>query len=188
MKNSWENYYKQTKSRPPSPLLKEALIFVENKKLALDLGAGALVESKFLLDQGFEKVVAIDIEKFDDFTHPNFTFIRSSFERYDFPENEFDLVNANFSLPFNDPTSFPAVWKRILNSLVIGGIFSGQLFGLNDDWSKNESMNFHSKKEVETLLEKTEVVKLEEIKKNAPMATGGTKNWHIFAIIFKRLI
>ncbi len=62
MNDRWANYYNATSSKPPSRLLMRALEYVRkgnNTLTALDLGAGALVDSKFLLDQGFI-VTAVD--------------------------------------------------------------------------------------------------------------------------------
>ena len=188
MNDDWIKYHQLTKDRVPSPLLKEALSFVKDKNTALDLGAGALVDSKFLLSTGFKKVVAVDIVPFElVINDPKFIFVKSSFSDYNFPVKEFDLINANFALPFSDPENFNPVWTKMINSLVVGGIFSGQLFGINDGWSTDTSMSFHTIDEVNKLLVDMEVIKLEEVEKDGSIATGGTKHWHIFPLILKRV-
>ena len=188
MNEDWTEYHQLTKDKAPSPLLKEALSFVRNKNTALDLGAGALVDSKFMLSTGFKKVVAVDFVSFEpSINDPRFIFIKSSFSGYDFPVKEFDLINANFALPFSDPENFNPVWTKMINSLVVGGIFSGQLFGINDGWSTDTSMSFHTIDEVNKLLVDMEVIKLEEVEKDGSIATGGTKHWHIFPLILKRV-
>ena len=186
MQKRWQTYHQQTKSREISPLLKEAITFVKNKNAALDLGAGALIESRFLLSEGFKKVISVDIVPFEPIDTAGFTFVESSFETYDFPKEAFDIINAQFSLPFTDPKSFPNVWKKMTTSLVIGGVFSGQLFGQNDDWSNEPSMTFHTRVQIEKMLSGFETIKLEEIEKDAPLAGGGTKHWHVFALIFRK--
>ena len=45
---------------PPRPLLLNALAYVEFHGRALDLGAGPLNDSRYLLSQGFKKVVALE--------------------------------------------------------------------------------------------------------------------------------
>ena len=47
-----------------------------------------------------------------------------------------DLLNASFSLPFTPPDAFPALWQRIVDSIVPGGRFSGQFFGDRDEWAR----------------------------------------------------
>lgn len=185
--NDWEEYHHQTKGRPVSALLKEALTHVQHKNSALDLGAGALVETKFLLAEGFSSVTAIDTTHFMDIDDPRYKFVESSFEEYEFPKETFDLVNAQFALPFNKPATFKEVWKRMLGSLVREGVFSGQLFGLRDAWNTpSSSLSFHSRAQAEALLQGLEIIKFEEIEKEAPLASGGTKHWHIFAIIARK--
>jgi hypothetical protein len=59
---NWQEHYLQTKNRPPGAFLIKAVPFVQNKGTAVDLGSGALQDSKFLISQGFNKVIAIDKE------------------------------------------------------------------------------------------------------------------------------
>lgn len=186
MHHDWKTYYKNISEREPDLLLREALSFVQNRKKALDLGAGSLIESKFLLSQDFEEIIAIDRECTETLDVPNFTFIQEDFEEYTFPPNTFDLINARFALPFAHPDSFQNIWNSMSESLVKRGIFSGHLFGVNDDWSKEKEMTFHTKKEVEDLLVNTEILKLKEVEKDEPTAAGKEKRWHLFFIIFRK--
>ncbi len=59
-KGIWNIYVKETKNRPPRPLLVKALSFVTERSTALDLGAGALTDTAYLVKQGFKHVVAVD--------------------------------------------------------------------------------------------------------------------------------
>ena len=187
MKNNWKNYHQNTQGRSPAPLLKDALLYVTKKKRALDLGSGALVESKLLLSEGFQEVTAIDIVPFADLDDPRFRFVKSSFENFKFPCNTYDLVNANLALPFCKPDAFDKVWNKMRDSLVTGGIFSGQLFGVHDAWNiEDTEMTFHTKEDVDNLLTGFNIKKLEEIRKEGPLATGETKNWHLFLIIAEK--
>lgn len=185
--NKWQGYYKDTKDKPPSKFLLEALSLVENKSRALDLGAGALVESKYLLSLGFD-VVAVDQERFpEQISDSKFTFVQSSFKDYQFPKDSFDLITAQFSLPFNGIEGFSELWNRIILSLKHKGIFVGQLFGENDEWNvAGSELVFHSKKEVEGLLTGLEVLKLEEVNKDNILSNGKPKHWHIFHIIVRK--
>ncbi len=116
MNDRWANYYNATSSKPPSRLLMRALEYVRkgnNTLTALDLGAGALVDSKFLLDQGFI-VTAVDNSVASEnlakkINNPHFTFIKTSFDQFVFESEKYDLVTAQWALPFNDPKTFDAV-------------------------------------------------------------------------------
>ena len=153
----------------------------------LDLGAGALVDSKFLLESKFKEVIAVDMVQPPVLLEDSaFQFIRATFAEYNFPYSKFDLVNANLSLPFAPPETFSGLWENIKKTLSPGGVFCGQLFGVNDDWRDNPEMNFHTQEGVQELLRGVEVLKLEEIERDAPLALGGSKHWHIFAIIYRK--
>jgi len=167
--------------------LLEALSYVENRYKALDLGVGALVESKYLLSQGFE-VIAVDQEKFsEELSNTGFKFIQSSFKDYEFPKDAFDLITAQFSLPFNGKSDFKVLWSKIVVSLKSGGVFVGQLFGINDEWNVDGSeLAFHSKEEVKELLTGLEVLKLEEVDKDGKLSNGNPKHWHVFHIIARK--
>ena len=157
MSSRWLNYHDLTKDYPPAPILIEALSYVNNKTRAIDIGAGSLRDTRFLLQQGF------DVEAFDKHTSI-FNYAKElesdklwvcvdEFEDYPFGEDLFDLAVAIYSLPFCSPDKFDFVFNKIKKSLVIGGVFCGQFFGLNDEWHDDKSMAFHSKEEVDKLLE-----------------------------------
>lgn len=60
--SDWKTYYLQTADLPPSLLLVKALSFVSHRGKAIDIGGGALKDSRYLLAQGFDTTV-IDQEK-----------------------------------------------------------------------------------------------------------------------------
>lgn len=185
--SNWQKHFEDTKSNPPSKLLVEALSFVTNNSKALDLGAGALTGSKHLVSLGFE-VVAVDQEPFEEIiSDTQFEFIKSTFLDYEFPKSHFDLITAQFSLPFNGAAGFEILWEKIISSLTPGGIFTGQLFGLNDEWNVPEStLVFHSREQVEHLLSSIEILKLEEKEWDGILANGVPKHWHVFHIIARQ--
>ena len=56
----WLNYINVTRNKRPRQLLVQALPEVKERETALDLGSGALNDSRFLLSQGFAQVIAVD--------------------------------------------------------------------------------------------------------------------------------
>ena len=191
-KNNWPEYIDQTKDAPPRPLLIKAVEFVKSKNSALDLGAGALNDTKYLLSKGFKKVVAVDKTNLAEeiskcLPQDRVEYIINSFEEYNFPKNVFDIINAQFSLPFTQPNSFNEVFNKLKGSLKIGGVFSGQLFGIRDDWYKQRAnMSFHSREKVEQLLSNMEIIELNEEEKDENPAVGNIKHWHVFHIIARK--
>jgi hypothetical protein len=191
MSQNWKEYVEKTKNSKPRPLLVEALMFVLEKNQALDLGAGALNDSSCLLNENFNHVTAVDKEAVagdiaKSFPSDRFTYSISSFENYNFPFNTYDLINAQFSLPFISPESFGEVWEKIKNSLKKEGVFAGQLFGEHDEWSKNPQMTFQNAEKVDELLKSFEILSLSEVEKDSLTAKGDMKHWHIFHFIVRK--
>ncbi len=190
VEKDWSEYYKATQEKPPRPLLVQALEYVAHKEKAIDIGGGALNDSRYLLEQGFE-VTVIDKsplleEQAKGLSNEKLHATVTSFEDFDFPENEYDLVCAMFALPFTDPQHLNTVFKKVKDSLKKGGVFCGQLFGINDEWSNNPKMSFHTKEQVENLFNELEVVSMKEVEEEGPTATGPSKHWHVFHVIAKK--
>ena len=108
MSKLWKEYFEQTKNDPPRPLLIKALSFVKERNNVLDLGAGALNDSIYLLGEGFKHVTAVDkepmaLEIAKNLPSDKFEYVIKSFETFEFPKEKFDLINAQCSLPFISP-------------------------------------------------------------------------------------
>lgn len=178
---------------PPRPLLLKAAALAGRKDRALDAGAGALNATKYLLSAGFAHVTALDAapsaqQLAAELPADRVDFVLSRFENFAFPVASYDLVNAEFSLPFIRAEHFAAVFARLLGSVRPGGLFTGQLFGPNDSWNVADSgMNFHSRAAVEALLGGFETLELEEEDHPGKTKLGDEKHWHIFHIIARKL-
>lgn len=187
---TWETYFNNTRNVKPSSLLMLALPWTTGKT-ALDLGAGALRDTKLLLKEGFD-VVSVDsspLIKNEAVGLEGVTIINSTFQDF-FTSNDkkFNLITAQFALPFNPRKSFDKVWKSIYNSLRPDGIFTGQLFGLNDEWNESGSLLcYHSEEEVSKLLRRYHTIRIAEIEEEKATAVdSATKHWHYFEFIAKR--
>lgn len=155
---------------------------------ALDLGAGALNDTHYLLEKGYE-VDVVDsnpsiLELGKDLKKAHF-FV-STFDTFDFPTATYDLINAGYALPFNPPETFDAMFARLVTSLKPGGTFVGQCFGIEDSWSNDKKMTFHSKEQVEALFKGFSISHFEETKKEGKTALGQEKFWHVFNVIATR--
>jgi len=186
----WSEFYSITQHAPPSNLLLKALGYVQHKGRAIDIGGGALKDTRHLLEQGFE-VTVIDKEELmaqaaQAIHSAKLHFVVTSFADFDFPKDAFDLASAMFALPFNPPDTFEAVIRKIKTSLVPGGIFCGQLFGVHDEWSSNPDMTFHAKEQAEKLFSDLEIIELAEEERDGELANGTPKHWHIFNFIVRQ--
>ncbi|MDE2173597.1 MAG: class I SAM-dependent methyltransferase [Patescibacteria group bacterium] len=187
----WASYQTQTKGNAPRPLLIKGLQFVEHPGKALDMGAGALNETRFLLQRGFQ-VTALDREKniaqiACELDSSKLTVVVSIFEEFDFPIEEYDLICALYSLPFIGPDSIPKVVGGICNALRPHGVFCGVFFGPRDSWNTPDShMSFHTEKEIRTLLSPLQIISIDEREYDGETVSRNKKHWHIFDVIVKK--
>lgn len=182
--NHWDRYNKNTESFPPRKLLQEAIGTGGN---ALDLGAGPLNDTRYLLEKGYDvDVVDSNPSVLDRGKDLDAHIFVSTFDTFEFPIAKYDLINAEYSLPFNPPETFDATFERLVESLKPGGTFVGQFFGTEDSWSSNKKMTFHTKEEVEALFKEFTMSHFEEEKKKAEDVSGNEKFWHVFHVIAVR--
>ena len=185
-------YIAARRFNPPRPLLIRPAELAEPKGHALDAGAGALNATQYLLSAGFNHVTVLDCSPASqqlaaELPADQVSFVLARFEEFAYPDSAYDLVNAEFSLPFIGAYAFPSVFAKLLGSVKTGGLFTGQLFGPNDSWKVSESgMNFHSCSDVEQLLRGWVVVELTEEDHPGKTKLDEDKHWHIFHLIARR--
>ncbi|MSR89369.1 class I SAM-dependent methyltransferase [Patescibacteria group bacterium] len=188
----WENYFENTKSYPPAPLLVKAMEYVKVKNKAIDIGGGGtLKDTKYLLSQGFETTI-IDKEKAVEDSVQNIKsnelkFFRTDFADFDFPQNEYDVAAAIYSLPFIHSSKFTGVFEGIKKSLVKNGIFCGQFFGNRDEWHLNKNLTFVTKEEAQLMLGDMNVILFDVKEFEGKTADGNPKHWHVFDIIARKI-
>lgn len=191
-KTSWQQHLKQTQDAPPSHLLIEALSYLHQKEEALDLGAGGLKDTKYLLSCGFTHVTAVDREPFmgelaKQLSQEKLTTIITPFDKFSFPATTYDLINAQFALPFNPRATFVPTIERLKRSLKPRGVFCGQLFGCEDEWNTPTSkLTFHTHEEVQRLFQDIDLLHCEERIRDGKLSNGTPKHWHLFHIIAKK--
>ena len=187
--HNWKQYYEQTKEIPPRPSLIKAVELVQNKNEALDLGSGALNDTQYLLSAGFEHITAVDKtsineEVIQQFPENQISYVVSSFEDFNFEENTYDLINAQYSLPFASKESFDRIMESIIKSLKPDGVFVGNFFGDRDEWNTPSSkIIFNTKEQTEKLLSELKIVEFTEEEREGNTAAGNIKHWHVFHFI-----
>ncbi len=183
--------YAVKRNAPPSTLLVSAAELLGHTGGALDLGAGAGADTRYLLDQGFD-VTAVDREQEalailkTQLPQEHLHLMDSSFEDLTLTEM-YDLINASFALPFTTNGKFDDVFAHLTDHLKSGGIFTGQLFGVNDQLNvPGTPMTFHTKEQVESLFSGWEIIKFAERERDGTFANGNPKHWHLFHIIARK--
>ncbi len=158
-KNSWDwkEYYELIGEKGYTKNLETAISYCKERDYALDMGAGNLRDTKFLLDQGF-KVTAIDISKESErlakeLNNQSLKMFTGRIGQFDFPENYFLLINAQGILFHVHKDSFEIVLSNIKKSLKTGGVLCADFIGEKDDWNYEGGTKSILTKENLTLLE-----------------------------------
>jgi tellurite methyltransferase len=186
----WGRFYTFTQDSPPWPLLiRAASLAPRNGHAALDLGAGAGRDTRYLLEQGFE-VTAVDAdpcsaELLSALPENHLQVVQSSFE--DFTFATYDLISAQFALPFIPRSRFAEVFTRLKAALSPTGVFVGQFFGVNDQWNTpDHNMTFLTRAEALDLIRDLETIEFTEEDADGHTADGSPKHWHVFHILGRR--
>ena len=197
-KGEWSEYYaNHQNSKPTHTLLKGLRYFNEIEpsltKKSIDIGCGQGTDTAELVTQGWD-VLAVDREseaeeiilnRLSKFHGKELTIIVQEMENIEIPQ--VTLVNASFSLPFCNPDNFSELWNKITSSIIVGGIFCGQLFGNDDGWASNGSMTFHHRKSLDALFKNFRIHFLHEENSVSKTSSGEEKNWHVFNIVAVKL-
>lgn len=192
---NWNDYFDHVVDPPMRETVNVALKTLEagQGRQAVDLGCGSGNDTVHMIDAGF-KVLAIDGSAdglmrllnrphMQDFA--NIETLQATFDMAKWPQNIW--TNAGFSLPFAAPDVFEKTWQSIFNNLENNGVFSGQLFGLQDSWNgKVVDMNFHDENGVRALCRPYKILHFEEEKKEGQDAVGRSKFWHIFHVVLQK--
>lgn len=161
---------------------------------ALDLGCGALRDSKFLAEHGYS-VKAVDksqkarevYDEIEENIKDQISLSITDLTELELAEDEYELVNSQWTLHFLPPKEFQNFWQDMKESLSEDGVLAVTLLGPEDEWNKPENdMNFHTQEEVESLLSNMEIIRYEEQTREAEKADGESKYWHIHEVIAKK--
>ncbi len=186
----WQRFLAATQGQPAWGRLKKAASMFDTPGEALDVGAGAGRDTAYLLEHEW-RVTAVDsspaaVKLLRGLGPPEqLTVVHSKAE--DFDPKGYDLVNAQFSLPFVPPSAFAATLSRLQDAVRPGGVMAVTFFGPRDEWNApGAEMTFTAKDEVERFFAGWHVVELAEIEEDGTTATGGSKHWDVIHVIAAR--
>lgn len=190
----WNLYNDKTKKLPSHTLLVEAISYVREREVSLDLGCGPMRDIPAIVGAGFKHIDAVDsnpsvseIAEEKILEGAPITFHQALYSEFNFPKEKYDLVSAQYALPFNPPETFDAMFGRLISSLKIGGVFTGHFFGMEDSWASKPEMSFHTEADIRELLSDFDIHVLREEKKEGKTALGKDKFWHVFHVIATRI-
>jgi len=186
----WREFVRNTADAPAWPQLEQAAALFQKPGGALDVGAGAGRDTKHLLRLGW-RVTAIDASpsaaealRSLPLQH-NLRVVVSAAE--DFAPDTYDLVNAQFSLPFIARQHFDETVRRLRDSVRPGGVMAATFFGTHDEWNvPGSQQTFSTRSDIERLFAGWDVIDLTEAEADGHTADGTPKHWHIFHLIARR--
>lgn len=187
----WINYYEKTRDAKIPAIILKALEFVTQKDKAIDIGAGSLRDTRFLIEQGFH-VTALDSsyllpKEAEGLPEDKLDLANCLFEDFDFPENKYDFVVSILSLFFIKPENFDTVFKNIKTSLKKGGILCVSFSGKNSTIANINNGSTHTRDEIEEMLTGMEIITFKETDTEEILVNGQPVNKHVFSVIAKKL-
>jgi SAM-dependent methyltransferase len=151
----WREFVRNTADAPPWPHLERAAALFQKPGDALDVGAGGGRDTKHLLRLGW-RVTAIDASpSAAEALHSlplqhNLRVVVSAAE--DFAPATYDLVNAQYSLPFIARDHYEETVRRLRDSVRPGGVMAATFFGTHDEWNVSGSQQtFSTRSDIERL-------------------------------------
>jgi hypothetical protein len=178
--------------RVPHSLFLRALPFVSQWDNIIDIGAGYLNETIYLLEKGYN-VTALDRNPLPGVLVPkvtsNLTYLKQDFHTYPYPPYHYNLIISLFSLSFTEPAVFGKFFTRVIDATARHGVFVGNIFSKNDDWNNHSlpGITFLTKKEVEKFFSpEFEMIECRDREWDGPQYDGVIKHWHTVDFIAKR--
>jgi tellurite methyltransferase len=187
----WPDFISATKDHPHWPLVEQAALLLGRTGHALDLGCGGGRDTRYLLAEGWS-VTAVDgepaaIALLAALPQAHLRVVKSSFEDFVYEPERYDLVSAQYALPFLPKAQFAAVFTRIKQAITPGGVFAGQFFGIHDEWNRPDThMTFLTHEQIDALLGDMQVHAMKEEDRLGATATGARKHWHVFHVIAQK--
>ena len=186
----WERFLAATSGQPAWGRLKKAAAMFPAPGEALDVGAGAGRDTAYLLERGW-RVTAVDSSpaaaKLLRGIGPKDRLRVVLSAAQDFEPETYDLVNAQFSLPFVPPARFAATVATLQQAVRPGGLMAATFFGPGDEWNApGSALTFTSREQVQEMFAAWDVIDLDEIEEDGTTATGGLKHWDVIHVIARK--
>lgn len=185
---NWEKYYKKT-GLGPRKLLIKATLYLKNKDNALDLGAGNLRDTIYILKKGFKNIDVVDkqreVKECAENLGPRVHTHIVHFDKF-ILKKKYDIINAQYALPFMRKEKFEEFFEKAKKSLNTKGVITGQFFGERDSWKNKKIMTFINVKKAKKMLNGLKVVYFLEEEKDGTTALGEQKHWHVFHFIARK--
>jgi SAM-dependent methyltransferase len=157
---------------------------------ALDVGAGPLNDTRFLLGAGLS-VDAVDRDPLvarlaGAINDRRLNFVQADIRNFNIARGAYALIVAIHALPFLERDDVFRLVPRLVDGLEKDGVLCCTMFGRNDGWAAcRPRMTFLSRPEVETLFRPLEPLSILEARYDGTTASDQPKHWHVMRCIFR---
>lgn len=172
----------------PFPILEMALEKVVNRGRSLDIGSGALLEVRRMIEECFQHITVIDQlcnDELHNFDPHIVSFEQCLVEDYKFSPDSFDFVSALFVLPFMQRKELSRVMDDIVSSLKKDGIFVATFFGENDFRARDARVITLSESEINYLVRDLHILRIHEFEGPGNIF-GEEERVHVYRYITKK--
>jgi predicted TPR repeat methyltransferase len=187
----WTTYLERQDGRPPRALCRQVIELAGPAagRTAIDLGCGAGIETRALLEAGW-RVHAVDgspdtqrrvLATTEGVDRSLLTVADVRFaELRELPPA--DLIYAGYALPYAEPVDFGRIWSLVRSALRPGGWFAGNLFGDRDEWAGQPGETYLDEASAQALFDGMQIVQW-QVEDGIGPAFSGPKHWHVFDVI-----
>jgi SAM-dependent methyltransferase len=187
-----KSYASLRAGRPPNLRLIRALKILNHRRgRALDIGAGPLNNTRFLLQAGF-KVDAVDKDPVtlsfaSNLNDRRLNAVLNDIRNFWIEPEAYSLIVAIHVLPFLPRADLSRTLNSIINGLAKNGILYCTFFGVDDSWARQKRyMSFLSRGEIEVFFNGLQPVELSEHAFDGADADKNLKHWHVFRCMFQK--
>ena len=184
----WAAYNARQTGRPVRDLCRRAMELAGPGagRTAIDLGCGAGVETRALLDAGW-RVLAIDGEPGTEARllrtiggrHARLTVRTVNFADLNgLPPA--DLIYSGYALPYQTRESFDRVWALVRAAQT--GVLAVNILGDHDAWAADDTRTFLTAGEARDLVTGLRIAHWHE-EDAVGSAFSGPKHWHVFDLV-----
>lgn len=183
----WDAYYAKVGNQPNGLVVSTVEKHEIPRRKALDLGAGNLRDSKYLLSAGFERITAVDIEPPPQKAE-GVESVVMPLEAYVPPLATFDLVVCCNTLFFFSEAQAVRILTRAYNALTEEGLMVGNLLGEKDEWvtKGKHGVVGHTKERLDAMLSSFANTAVKRETGERPTALGVPKFWDTWKILVSK--
>jgi hypothetical protein len=187
--SDWGKYFEQIGNGPNEELVNALSAYNPNRSIALDLGAGNMRDSKFLVSQGFQRVVAVDTSPLVlNYAVPGIEVQISDINQFCAVPGTVDLVVSFNSLFFLPNKKLMELFLRVYQCMAPGAYFVFNALGPEDGWVKEGRKDVYPipLEKLSLYVSPFKVVEANEVKGYGKTTRGREKFWHVWRVVLRR--